>query len=114
MHIAQRFAARSARNTYVLAGDQRRWMGSQDYTSAPAGLPRPVDDGACTHLQYCKIPSIHLPATDGTSVRLATQRGITVVFCYPMTGRPGVSLPDGWDDIPGARGTAEVQLISRA
>ena len=85
-------------------------MGSQDYTSAPAGLPRPVNDGACSHLQNCKIPCLDLPATDGTSVRLATQHGITVVFCYPMTGRPGVSLPDGWEDIPGARGTAQVLL----
>ena len=27
-----------------------------------------------------------------------------VVYAYPMTGRPGVTLPQGWDDIPGARG----------
>jgi peroxiredoxin len=27
-----------------------------------------------------------------------------VIYIYPMTGRPGVPLPDGWDDIPGARG----------
>jgi peroxiredoxin len=26
------------------------------------------------------------------------------VYIYPMTGRPGVALPEGWDDIPGARG----------
>jgi peroxiredoxin len=26
------------------------------------------------------------------------------VFVYPMTGRPGVTLPNGWDQIPGARG----------
>jgi peroxiredoxin len=26
------------------------------------------------------------------------------VYIYPMTGRPGVDLPEGWDDIPGARG----------
>lgn len=27
-----------------------------------------------------------------------------VVYAYPMTGLPGVELPDGWDEIPGARG----------
>ncbi len=28
----------------------------------------------------------------------------TVIYCYPMTGVPGHPLPDGWDEIPGARG----------
>jgi len=28
----------------------------------------------------------------------------TVVYCYPMTGVPGKPLPEGWDEIPGARG----------
>jgi len=27
-----------------------------------------------------------------------------VLFFYPMTGRPDQPLPDGWDQIPGARG----------
>jgi len=27
-----------------------------------------------------------------------------VIYCYPMTGKPGIPLPEGWDDIPGARG----------
>ena len=27
-----------------------------------------------------------------------------VVYAYPMTGRPDRQLPQGWDDIPGARG----------
>jgi peroxiredoxin len=31
-----------------------------------------------------------------------------VLYVYPLTGRPGVDLPEGWDAIPGARGcTAE-------
>ena len=28
----------------------------------------------------------------------------TVVYCYPRTGRLGENLPQGWDEIPGARG----------
>lgn len=27
-----------------------------------------------------------------------------MLYVYPMTGRPGVALPQGWDEIPGARG----------
>ena len=30
--------------------------------------------------------------------------GLTVVYVYPLTARPGVALPSGWDEIPGARG----------
>ena len=31
-------------------------------------------------------------------------RGRTVLYLFPMTGRPDVALPPGWDEIPGARG----------
>ena len=27
-----------------------------------------------------------------------------MIYIYPMTGRPGIALPEGWDEIPGARG----------
>ncbi len=30
--------------------------------------------------------------------------GRTVLYVYPLTGRPDVDLPEGWDTIPGARG----------
>jgi peroxiredoxin len=29
---------------------------------------------------------------------------LLVAYVYPMTGTPGEALPEGWDDIPGARG----------
>src|SRR5208282_5615084 len=45
-----------------------------------------------------------LAATDGSEVDLAALSGRTIVYIYPRTGRPGQPLPDGWDDIPGARG----------
>ena len=35
---------------------------------------------------------------------LAALPGTTVVYCYPRTGRPDEDLPEGWDEIPGARG----------
>lgn len=75
-----------------------------DYTQVPEGLPAPVDDGGASHLVGLPLPPITLAASDGTSVEIARTEGILVLFCYPMTGKPGVALPDGWDSIPGARG----------
>jgi peroxiredoxin len=74
-------------------------------TELPPDLPRPVDDGACDHLPGLLVPSIRLPSTAGGLVDLgALGAPRTVIYCYPMTGRPGRPLPDGWDMIPGARG----------
>ena len=74
------------------------------YETMPEDLPRPIDDGACDHLIGMKLPDIDLLATDGSVVNLSAQKRKTVVYCYPMTGKPGVPLPEGWDEIPGARG----------
>jgi len=70
----------------------------------PKGLPVPTDDGASDHLPGMRLPSVFLPSTAGESIDLSTLPGKTVVYCYPMTGRPGSDLPAGWDEIPGARG----------
>lgn len=70
----------------------------------PTTLPVPVDDGAADHLQGATLPAVTLTATDGTAINLAQLMGWWVIYVYPMTGRPGVPLPDGWDTIPGARG----------
>ena len=70
----------------------------------PKDLPEPVDDGACDHLQGKSLPEISLPATDGSMVNPGKQTGWLVIYCYPMTGRPDLKLPDNWDSIPGARG----------
>jgi peroxiredoxin len=50
------------------------------------------------------LPAVVLPATDGASVDLSRIAGRVVIYVYPMTGRPGRALPEGWDGIPGARG----------
>ena len=76
----------------------------KSYDTMPDNLPRPIDDGACDHLIGMELPDIELTATDGSLVYLAAQSRKTVIYCYPMTGRPGVPLPEGWDEIPGARG----------
>jgi peroxiredoxin len=74
------------------------------YKTMPDNLPRPIDDGACDHLIGMKLPNIELIATNGSLVNLSSHSRKTVIYCYPMTGKPGVPLPDGWDEIPGARG----------
>ena len=75
-----------------------------DLTAVPANLPCPEDDGACNHLRGLKMPYIPLPSTDGRDVNLSEEPGIVIAYFYPMTGKPGVALPPGWDQIPGARG----------
>ena len=76
-----------------------------DFTQLPEGLPVPVDDGAADHLRGQPVPGLTLSSTDGESVRLRQLAGErTVIYVYPMSGRPGVALPPGWDEIPGARG----------
>jgi peroxiredoxin len=67
-------------------------------------LPAPEDDGAAQHLVGLPVPHISLAATDGAEVVLAELPGRTVLYIYPLTGKPGLNLPDGWDEIPGARG----------
>ena len=74
------------------------------YEALPDNLPRPVDDGACNHLVGMELPKIKLLATDGSLIDLSSLPKKVVIYCYPMTGKPGVPLPDGWDEIPGARG----------
>lgn len=59
------------------------------YETMPEDLPRPIDDGACDHLVGMKLPDIDLLATDGSVVNLSAQKRKTVIYCYPMTGKPG-------------------------
>ena len=78
---------------------------STDFSSLPEGLPVPVDDGAADHLPGSEVPAVVLPSTLGGELDLAAAaRERLVVYVYPRTGTPGEPSPDGWDDIPGARG----------
>jgi peroxiredoxin len=70
----------------------------------PNNLPIPMDDGACDRLLGQSLPSIFLASTQGGHIDLSAVPGYIVLYCYPMTGRPNIPLPDGWDNIPGARG----------
>jgi peroxiredoxin len=76
-----------------------------DLNALPDDLPVPVDDGAADHLPGAALPALALVATSGELVELhRLGPGRSVLYLYPLTGRPGVELPGGWDDIPGARG----------
>ena len=52
------------------------------------------------------MPKLSLPSTAGGGLvdLSALTAPTTVFYCYPMTGVPGKPLPEGWDQIPGARG----------
>jgi peroxiredoxin len=77
---------------------------STNLSQLPKDLPVPVDDGAASHLEGALLSKLTLNSTDGVSVNLAGLSGRWVIYVYPMTGRPDIPLPDGWDGIPGARG----------
>jgi peroxiredoxin len=80
-------------------------MPQTNLNQLPANLPRPKDDGGARHLTGMALPDLELPSTANRRVNLskiAARR--VVIYAYPMTGRPDRQLPQGWDDIPGARG----------
>src|SRR3954452_8430297 len=80
---------------------------THDYRSLPSDLPAPVDDGAADHLAGLSVPAVRLPSTHGGEVdlaRAAAGPGGLVVYVSPRPGPPGEPLPEGWDEIPGARG----------
>jgi len=75
--------------------------------SLPEDLPVPVDDGQCAHLKVgMNFPVeifTNLPVTNQHSVDITSQPR-TVIYFYPRSGKPNQKLPDGWNEIPGARG----------
>jgi peroxiredoxin len=66
----------------------------------PEGLPVPEDDGAADHLAGLVLPPLVLESSQGP----VDVRDFEVLYVYPRSGRPGVPLLPGWDEIPGARG----------
>jgi peroxiredoxin len=77
---------------------------STDFSQLPKDLPVQIDDGAAAHLVGLELPNVSLVSTNATNINIRELTGRWVIYVYPMTGRPGVPLPDGWDGIPGARG----------
>jgi DNA-binding transcriptional MerR regulator/peroxiredoxin len=59
-----------------------------------------------------RLPSLSFYATNGRPVDLgALGPGRTVVFVYPLTGRPGVDLPRGLLEVCGARGSTDATWL---
>jgi peroxiredoxin (alkyl hydroperoxide reductase subunit C) len=80
-------------------------MNQKDFLNVDwSKIPEPKLDSNLEHLNQFTIPDLKLNSTDGTIVSLSNLKGITVIYIYPMTGVPGKELPEGWDEIPGARG----------
>ena len=76
-----------------------------DLNQLPPDLPVPEDDSAADHLPGRPAPSLTLSSTSGEHIMLdKLGKGRSVLFLYPLTGRPDGDLPEGWDNIPGARG----------
>jgi peroxiredoxin len=77
---------------------------SHDVYTLPPGLPVPTDDGAADHLLGQMLPQLTLDSSQGPVSLRELSRERLVLYIYPRSGRPGVPLLPGWDDIPGARG----------
>ncbi|WP_411119944.1 MerR family transcriptional regulator [Streptomyces sp. 058-1L] len=74
----------------------------------PSDLPAPVDDGAAAHLPGRTLPALPFTGTDSSDIRLDTvSDGRWVLFLYPLTGDPAADIPEGWNEIPGARGCSQ-------
>lgn len=86
-----------------------------EWLTVPEGLPVPADDGLTDHLPGFIVPeSLILTSTDtkeaSVDLNALSRQAPVLLFAYPRTGEPGVPNPDGWDDIPGARGCTPVSL----
>jgi peroxiredoxin len=75
-----------------------------DVYTLPEGLPVPEDDGQAAHLLGAEIPSLVLESSLGPVDLAELCAELCVVYVYPRTGRPDRHMPEGWNEIPGARG----------
>jgi peroxiredoxin len=76
----------------------------------PPNLPAPEDDGACDHLVGTMLPQLTLESSEGPVSLRELSVVLLVLYIYPQAGRPGRPMPEGWDEIPGARGCTPQSL----
>jgi peroxiredoxin len=76
----------------------------------PPDLPVPEDDGACDHLVGTMLPQLTLESSQGPVSLRELALDLLVLYVYPRTGRPDRPMPEGWDEIPGARGCTPQSL----
>ena len=80
------------------------------YQGLPDDLPVPIDDGACDHLPGTMLPQLTLESSQGPVSLRTLSLELLVLYVYPQAGRPGRPSPEGWDQIPGARGCTPQSL----
>jgi len=66
-------------------------------------IPAPQLDTSLEHLNNFIVPEIKLSSTSGDEIDLSNY-WITIYLCLSNDSQPNVALPEGWDEIPGARG----------
>jgi DNA-binding transcriptional MerR regulator len=93
---------------------QREALDARIDEAARQVVSGPPPGGSPTSLVGEPLPALTFYATDGSLVDLAALGpGRSVIFVYPLTGRPGVDLPRGLLEIHGARGSTDQAIWLR-
>ena len=75
------------------------------FTTLPENLPIPENDGKANHLLGRQIPNIILPSTVDSFFDFSSiNNRYGILYFFPLMGMPQDDVPQGWDNIPGARG----------
>ena len=78
---------------------------SEKFTELPENLPVPENDNQTSHLLGRQISEIILPSTQNSFFDFSViGKKYAILYFFPQMGIPGKDLPQGWNDIPGARG----------
>ena len=67
-------------------------------------IPEPKGGEDLSHLIGFTLPDVILPDTGGNDIDLRKLNELTVIYIYPLSGQPNKELPNGWNEIPWARG----------
>ena len=78
---------------------------NDEFTTLPENLPVPENDGKANHLLGRQIPNIILPSTVDSFFDFSSiNKQYGILYFFPLMGMPKKEMPQGWNDIPGARG----------
>src|SRR4051812_25147116 len=106
--VGQESAVRQCRERWKVAGAIGYYRGvtvtPDEIHTLPPDLPAPIDDGACAHLQGAAVPPIRLRSSNRRVIDISELRGTVVMYVFPRITAADRPVPEGWDQIPGARG----------
>jgi hypothetical protein len=80
---------------------------TKELLTLPENLPVPEDDGSCKHLVPGLKLNIDSTLTSSSNRSISPSelsQGLVVLYIFPKIGRPDRDPPQGWNEIPGARG----------